>query len=71
MVNLNVYVALLLGLIFVILYAIVCTLFYNLNYRRMNNKENMNRKQITINLVGHGIIAIFLVGLAIYLSYFK
>ncbi|WP_259336031.1 hypothetical protein [Staphylococcus devriesei] len=71
MVNLNVYVALLLGLIFVILYAIVCTFFNNLNYRRMNNKENMNRKQITINLVGHGIIAIFLVGLAIYLSYFK
>jgi len=37
----------------------------------MNNKDNMNRKQITINLVGHGIIAIFLVGAAIYLSYFK
>ena len=47
------------------------TLLYNMNYRRMNHKENMNRKMIMINLISHGIIALIMVSVAIYLSYFK
>lgn len=68
---LNIYVAILLGLLFIIIYSVFNTLLYNMNYRRMNRKENMNRKMIMINLISHGVIALIMVSVAIYLSYFK
>lgn len=67
----NIYVAILLGILFIIIYSVFNTLLYNMNYRRMNHKENMNRKMIMINLISHGIIALIMVSVAIYLSYFK
>lgn len=42
-----------------------------MNYRRMNRNKNMNRKMIMINLILHGVIALIMVSVAIYLSYFK
>ena len=67
----NKYVAILLGILFIIIYSVFNTLLYNMNYRRMNRKENMNRKMIMINLISHGVIALIMVSVAIYLSYFK
>ena len=67
----NIYDAILLGILFIIIYSVINTLLYNMNYRRMNHKENMNRKMIMINLISHGIIALIMVSVAIYLSYFK
>ncbi|KDP68578.1 hypothetical protein SEVCU013_0049, partial [Staphylococcus epidermidis VCU013] len=37
---LNIYVAILLGILFIIIYSVFNTLLYNMNYRRMNRKEN-------------------------------
>ena len=67
----NIYVAILLGILFILMYSVINTLLYNMNYRRMNRNENMNRKMIMINLISHGIIALIMVSVAIYLSYFK
>ena len=68
---LNIYVAILLGILFVLIYSVINTLLYNMNYRRMNHNENMNIKMILINLILHGVIALIMVSVAIYLSYFK
>jgi len=68
---LNIYVALLLGLLFIVLYSVTCTFFYNLNYRRINKGNNMNKKQIYINLLVHGFIGLVYVTVVIYFSYFK
>lgn len=67
----NIYIATLLGLLFIFIYSIINTLLYNMNYKRMNHNENMNRKMIVINLILHGLIALIMVSVAIYLSYFK
>ncbi|EES40776.1 hypothetical protein HMPREF0793_1463 [Staphylococcus caprae M23864:W1] len=37
----------------------------------MNNSKNMDKKAIKINLLMHGFIALIMVGVTIYLSYFK
>ena len=66
---LNIYAAILLGILFILMYFVINTLLYNMNYRRMNFNENMNRKMI--NLILHGVIALIMVSVAIYLSYFK
>ncbi|ATQ50739.1 hypothetical protein CPZ17_09890 [Staphylococcus epidermidis] len=67
----SLYAAILLGILFILIYSIINTLLYNMNYRRMNRKANMNRKIIMINLILHGVIALIMVSIAIYLSYFK
>ena len=67
----NIYDAILLGILFIIIYSVFNTLLYNMNYRRMNRNKNLNRKMIMINLILHGVIALFMVSVAIYLSYFK
>lgn len=67
----NIYDAILLGILFIIIYSVINTLLYNMNYRRMNRNKNLNRKMIIINLILHGVIALFMVSVAIYLSYFK
>lgn len=67
----NIYDAILLGILFIIIYSVINTLLYNMNYRRMNRNKNLNRKMIMINLILHGVIALLMVSVAIYLSYFK
>lgn len=59
------------GILFILIYSVINTLLYNMNYRRMNRNKNMNRKMIMINLILHGVIALIMVSVAIYLSYFK
>lgn len=67
----NIYVAILLGLVFTVVYSAVNTFLYNMNYKRMNNGRSMDKKMIKINLLMNGVIALIMVGVAIYLSYFK
>lgn len=68
---LKIYVAILFGIKFIDLYSVINALLYNINYRRMNNSKNMDKKAIKINLLMHGFIALIMVGVTIYLSYFK
>lgn len=51
LIDMNIYVAMLLGLLFVVVHSAFCTFIFNLNYRRMNNEKNLNRQQIMINKV--------------------
>ena len=59
---LNIYIAIVLGLIFVFL--------SDMDYRRRNNSTNMDKKMIKISFL-HSVITLIMVSLAIYLSYFK
>lgn len=63
----NIYDAILLGILFIIIYSVINTLLYNMNYRRMNRNKNLNRKMIMINLILHGVIALFMVSVAIFI----
>ncbi len=67
----NIYVAILLGLLFVVVYSAFCTFIFNLNYRRMNNEKNPNRQQIMINMLLQGGFALIWIIIMIYLSYFN
>ena len=59
---LNIYIAIVLGLI---LYSYLIWI-----YRRRNNSTNMDKKMIKISFL-HSVITLIMVSLAIYLSYFK
>ena len=59
---LNIYITIVLGLIFVFL--------SDMDYRRRNNSTNMDKKMIKISFL-HSVITLIMVSLAIYLSYFK
>lgn len=67
----SIYVAIILGLLFILIYATFWTFLYPLNYKRMNRGQSLNKTQIKINMFGHGVIALVLVVIAIYLSYLK
>ena len=71
MINISIYVAIILGLLFILIYATFWTFLYQLNYKRMNRGQSLNKTQIKINMLGHGVIALVLVVIAIYLSYLK
>ncbi|AXZ24046.1 hypothetical protein BU088_05320 [Staphylococcus warneri] len=71
MINMSIYVAIILGLLFILIYATFWTFLYQLNYKRMNRGQSLNKTQIKINMFGHGAIAFVLVVIAIYLSYLK
>lgn len=67
----NIYVATLLGLLFVVVYSAFCTFIFNLNYRCMNNGKNFNIQQIMVNMLLQGGFALILMIIIIYLSYFN
>lgn len=71
MINISIYVAIILGLLFILIYATFWTFLYQLKYKRMNRGQSLNKTQIKINMFGHGVIALVLVVIAIYLSYLK
>lgn len=71
MIDMNIYVATLLGLLFVVVYSAFCTFIFNLNYRRMNNGKNLNIQQIMVNMLLQGGFALILMIIIIYLSYFN
>lgn len=71
MIIISIYVAIILGLLFILIYATFWTFLYQLNYKRMNRGQSLNKMQIKINMFGHGAIALVLVVIAIYLSYLK
>ena len=71
MIGMNIYIAVLLGLFFVLMYSAFCTFIFNLNYRRMNHGKNLNRKQVMINFLLQGGFALIWMIIVIYLSYFN